>query len=75
MGKIFHRFLLIIAILITLIFTVSFFMNGGVRKWDEQVCINLFIYIFCTSFLIFVIIWVVAMVVIFFAILMIKSEL
>jgi len=75
MGKIFHRFLLILAIFITFICTVSFFMNGGLRKWDELICIYLIIYTYCTSFLIFVIIWVAAMGLIFFAILMIKSEL
>ncbi|MFX1276926.1 MAG: hypothetical protein ACFFAT_18025 [Promethearchaeota archaeon] len=75
MGKIFHRFLLILGIFIAFMCTITFFMNGGIRKWDELICINLIRYTLCTSFLIFMITWIASMVIIFFAILMIKGEL
>ena len=72
MGKIFHRFILILEIFITVIFTISLILKGDPKSWDAEICIYLFNY--CTVFYIFMIIWVIGFVLFFLGFIFIKAE-
>lgn len=75
MSKFLNRLFLIFGIFLTLMCTISFFIEGGLRKWDAEICLYLIIYSFCTNFLIFILIWIAGMMIIFFGIIFIKCEL
>ena len=75
MGKFLNRVFLIFGIFLTLMCTISFIIEGGLRKWDAEICIYFIIYSLCTTFLIFILIWIAGMVIIFFGIIFIKCEL